>query len=278
MIYGGNKNGKKYGKAKGDRPRPDKIYRDHTNGGRTFYRLLLRPGSQPRQFRTFIFTDTHGADRAACIFLFHRGRLQIYSFAKKYALRLLSFAVITQIPFCLLENGTLLTTDFFFYLNIFFTLFLGIISLMICESKLKKPVKAVLVVLLDSLTLIFQSQWLLFGIPIILAFYKFRNRPGKRLFCFAVCVCLMLLISYIQYEPVPGAVCFASDLFFLMLGYIIVTVFYNGNKGAHPRFSKCFFLYFLPIPSYADISCNAVGGQILIYLPESAIPETLRKH
>ena len=55
---------------------------------------------------------------------------------KKYAIRLLIFAAITQIPFCLTTSGTLLTKEFFFYLNIFFTLFLGVVSLIICSSKL----------------------------------------------------------------------------------------------------------------------------------------------
>lgn len=56
----------------------------------------------------------------------------------------------------------------------------------------------------------------------------------------------MLLVSYIQFEPVLGFVCFAADLFFLMLGYAIAAVFYNGKKGTHPRFSKWFFYIFYP--------------------------------
>ena len=166
---------------------------------------------------------------------------------KKYALRLLVFAVISQIPFCLSTNGTLLTTDLFLYLNVFFTLFLGLVSLIICESGLKKPVKILLVILMDALTVIFGSQWMLFGIPIILSFYYFKDKPIVRLICFGSCACMMLFITVVSFEPILGLEYFLTDLFFLMLGYAIATVFYNGNKGSHPRFSKWFFYIFYPV-------------------------------
>lgn len=47
-------------------------------------------------------------------------------------------------------NGTIMTTSIFTYLNVFFTLFLGLIALIISESKMKLWLKIVLIVLLDE--------------------------------------------------------------------------------------------------------------------------------
>ena len=166
---------------------------------------------------------------------------------EKYALRLLIFAAITQIPFCLTANGTLFTEDIIFYLNIFFTLFLGVVSLIICNSELKLPLKILLVFAADAVTVVFGAQWMIFGIPIILSFYCFKDRPTIRLICFIVCAMLNLLISYMSFEPVLGLEYFVTDLFFLVLGYVIVTVFYNGERGKYPKFSKWFFYIFYPV-------------------------------
>ena len=165
---------------------------------------------------------------------------------KKYAIRLLIFAAITQIPFCLSANGTLLTGEFFFCLNVFFTLFLGVISLMICSSSLKLPVKILLVLAADAVTVVFSIQWMIFGIPMILAFYYFRERPAVRLICFSVCALLELYVSFMSFETVLRLQYFAADLFFLLLGYAAVTVFYNGRRGKYPKFSKWFFYLFYP--------------------------------
>lgn len=165
---------------------------------------------------------------------------------KRYMARLLTFAVITQIPFCLTANGTLLTTEFFRYLNVFFTLFLGAAALAVCGSGLKRKTKILLVAALDAVTVVFNSQWMIFGIPIILGFYYFRDHPKKRLICFAACVVTEMFISYMSFETVLGLEYFITDLFLLFTGYAAVTVFYNGERGKHPKFSKWFFYIFYP--------------------------------
>lgn len=176
---------------------------------------------------------------------------------KKYALRLLLFAVITQIPYCLMMNGTLLTPGVFTYLNVFFTLFLGLIALIVSESGMTLWLKIALVLLLDAATVLLQMQWLVFGIPIILIFYYFREQPAKRLVLFALCAAGSLLIGtvpaaviYMQHGRndllVNSLIGFAVDLCFLFAGYLIVTFFYNGEKGKHPQFAKWFFYLFYP--------------------------------
>ncbi len=176
---------------------------------------------------------------------------------KKYAARLLIFSVITQIPYSLMNFGTLMTPGAFTYLNVFFTLFLGLAALRISTSDMKLWLKILLIVLLDALTVAFYMQWTVFGIPIILVLYHFRDDPRKRTLLFSLCSAASLLML-----DIPAAALFFNkgrmdmlrgvfiglvvEFLFLLVGYFIVTLFYNGEKGKHPAFSKWFFYIFYP--------------------------------
>ncbi|MGN1415520.1 MAG: TraX family protein [Oscillospiraceae bacterium] len=166
---------------------------------------------------------------------------------KKYALRLLIFAVITQISFSLVNFGTLLTVDAVLNWNIIFTLFLGFSALCIWESKLELPLRIGAVILVDAATVLLCSEWTIFGIPIILGLHIFREKPKIRLIWFTVCIFCVEFISngmsmYILISP--G---FLLGMFFLLTGYFLVTKCYNGRKGRHPVFSKWFFYVFYPL-------------------------------
>lgn len=162
---------------------------------------------------------------------------------KSYAVRLLIFALITQIPFCLANNGTLLTAEFFTSLNIFFTLFLGVIALTIWEKDMPLKKKIFLLIIADAATLLFFCEWLIFGIPIILGFYIYREQPRKRMLWFAACILLHQIIEFIfALDPVN----FFMNTAFFALSYLCVTTFYNGKKGRYPAFAKWFFYLFYP--------------------------------
>ncbi|MBQ8781759.1 MAG: hypothetical protein IJZ72_08820 [Oscillospiraceae bacterium] len=162
---------------------------------------------------------------------------------KSYAVRLLIFALITQIPFCLANNGTLLTAEFFTSLNIFFTLFFGVLSLTIWEKDMPLKKKIFLLIIADAATLLFFCEWLIFGIPIILGFYIYREQPRKRMLWFAACILLHQIIEFIfALDPVN----FFMNTAFFALSYLCVTIFYNGKKGRYPAFAKWFFYLFYP--------------------------------
>ena len=189
---------------------------------------------------------------ASPIFFFFigEGYRHTHSF-KKYAARLLIFAVITQIPYCLMINGTLSIPGLFTYLNVFFTLFLGLIALKVSDSEMKLWAKIAIIVLLDAVTAVIQIQWLIFGIPIILILYHFRDRPAKRFWLFVLCCVGSLSMSTIFYSKgrmdlfTDSLVGTVIDLCYLIIGYLIVTLFYNGEKGRYPVFSKwCFYIFY----------------------------------
>lgn len=161
---------------------------------------------------------------------------------KKYALRLFIFACITQIPF-MLANKMKFTEEPHYY-NIFFTLFLGLMAIIVWESKWKLPLRIGAVILIDALTVAFYTEWMIFGVLIILGYHIFREKPKIRFIWFTV---LILIWSAVQFiaggVSLPYALCM---IFFTELSFFIVTMCCNGKKGSHPTFSKWFFYIFYP--------------------------------
>ena len=165
---------------------------------------------------------------------------------KKYALRLLLFAVITQ-PFDWLIFQPVYgwrTT------NVIFTLFFGLLAVICWESKFRLWKRILLVILCDAATVLINSDWLFFGVLFILFLHIFRDKPKQRLIAYtslALVHCLLNLFSLGKvsaFKLIPYIiVMFAA----LMAAYFCMTTFYNGKKGRHPAFSKWFFYGFYPI-------------------------------
>ncbi|SDA33129.1 TraX protein [Ruminococcus sp. YE71] len=165
---------------------------------------------------------------------------------KKYALRLLVFALITQIPFTLANQGTLLTTQIFLNLNIIFTLLMSLAALIVWDSKLKLPVRIAAIAALDAVTLLLQSEWMLFGILIVLGLHIFREKPKTRLIWFTVCAFGVEFISNGMSIHTLISPPFLFGMFFLLLSYFMMTVLCSEKKGKHPKFAKWFFYIFYP--------------------------------
>lgn len=165
---------------------------------------------------------------------------------KKYALRLLIFAAVTQIFdwFVFLEiNG-------WRSFNVIFTLLLGLLSIMAWESKRKLWQRAALVILCDAATVLILSEWLIFGVLFILLLHIFRERPKQR---FIVYMVMTLMYNIVNTAAIIGKVPPLTAVFVMICGvvsmtaaYLCMTVFYSGRKGRHPVFAKWFFYAFYP--------------------------------
>ncbi len=167
---------------------------------------------------------------------------------KKYALRLLLFAVITQIPFVLANEGTLLTWAFFSPLNIIFTLFIGLIAIMVSQSELKTPLKILFIVLLDAATLILSSEWMVFGVLMMLVFYKLNDKPQKRFVAFiSVLLAMQMVNAAFGFCGWGWTIAmFLAQTASCLAAYFVIDRCYNGEKGKHPIFAKWFFYIFYP--------------------------------
>lgn len=182
------------------------------------------------------------------VFFFFVSQGYIYTHSKsKYALRLFVFAVITQVPFALVNYGTVFTLNILRNLNILFTLFAGFIAIIVWESGAKLATRLILIILIDALTAVLRCEWMFFGVLIILIMHIFREEPKKRTFCFAICniivnfalrgVTLYTLIS-------PG---FIAGTLSMFAGYFCATVLYNGKNSKFSTFAKWFFYIAYPI-------------------------------
>ena len=167
-------------------------------------------------------------------FLISEGFIHTSDF-KKYLLRLLSFAVISEIPF-----NVLCSSEMFYpqYQNVLFTFVLSVIALKILEFAKEKPTLpkfagagfcvVIIVFLAEMLKLDYGGA----GIIIVVAFYLFRDFP----FAFLAQLATMAAVFVFFY---PG-----REIFFKLGEYILhfpvqtLAIFslipiwlYNGKKG-----------------------------------------------
>lgn len=154
---------------------------------------------------------------------------------KRYLLRLFIFAIISQIPFMLYLS--LFNSNF--YLNIFFTLFLGLLAITLFDKIKNKPLG-----LLCTFFIIFWGEMIhcdygWFGILIILLFYLLKNNK----LLMNISIISITFIEYtIKYLKQPSII-----IFYLLIATTLSLIFinfYNGKKGKNIKY----FLYtFYPL-------------------------------
>lgn len=163
---------------------------------------------------------------------------------KRYAQRLLLFALITQLPHSLHVNEPFHIRHLLLEWNILMTLFLGLISLMLLHSGRKLPLRLVMIAGCMGLSCLLHAEWAVGGIAAIICFDIFRARPAARLAAYSAVMISAWLVT------ARGAVSWGSAVSFLLpslLSGVIITFFYNGKKGRFPRVSKWFFYIWFPL-------------------------------
>lgn len=168
---------------------------------------------------------------------------------KKYLLRLGIFAVISWFPYVFLEKSTFPVYFYngrlFFipYQSVIFTLFLGLLTLVIIHSdKLKKPLKIPILAIITVLS--FLGDWPVFAILWIVIFDAFRGdfRMQAVFFTISSVIILVLFYGIINQAPIIT--------YFFQFGVLLALVplyFYNGKRGKGGRFGKWFFYIFYPL-------------------------------
>ena len=152
---------------------------------------------------------------------------------KKYALRLGLFALISEVPFDLCFNGSVLE---FGYQNVFFTLFLGMLT-MIAFDWIAKKQWAAGDVLNKVVKIVFSAAALAVGAGI--AHFLKTDYAAKGV------ICIMVLYIFRKKKPLQiaaGCVAFlweiTAPLAFIPIG------FYNGKRGLRMKY---FFYAFYPV-------------------------------
>lgn len=166
------------------------------------------------------------------IFAFQISEGYLHTKSKKnYLYRLAFFALASQVPFSLFYS----TFSSNFALNIFVTLFIGLIAIIGYEQTTNKCIGLLLVVCLASTANLIKADYGAFGVLAIFVFHVFKKNK------------LYMNISYIvlcvlKYLPNLLQSGFAYQYILLMLGTMLPLLFihfYNGKKG----FSTKYVLY-----------------------------------
>ena len=162
---------------------------------------------------------------------------------RKYMLRLLLFAAVTQ-P---LDWLIFRPVYGLWHTNVLFTLLLGLLAIAAWESGLRLRLRVLLVAACAGLSAVIYSDWLIFGVLMILFLHIYRERPVRRFAAYLLLTACWLLLNAaaMQYDR-QFTLCKTADFAVLIGSYFCMTVLYSGKPGRHPVFSKWFFYAFYP--------------------------------
>lgn len=178
-------------------------------------------------FPIFIFLMTEG--------FYHTGNL------KKYEIRMVIFALISEIPFDLAFSGMIIDAG---SQNVFFTLAIGLIMMdLLCRWKeifwKQMCVFAACLVLAELL----HTDYGAAGILLIFVFYRFREKTVAKIIFTAV-------IAFVCFVPLEGFCLFA----------FIPILLYNGRRG--PSLKYVFYAFYpvhLLILYFVSLSGALIG-------------------
>lgn len=153
---------------------------------------------------------------------FHTGNI------KKYLGRLFIFAIISEVPFDLAFMGTVWDTS---HQNVFFSLFLGLLTIFICDSVLQKGrnykvLTAVTLIGFGIAATVMRTDYSFVAVLLIYIFYVFREQEILR--CIAGAISLLgagviEIAGYVAFIPIH---------------------FYNGKRGLRVKY---LFYFFYPV-------------------------------
>lgn len=159
----------------------------------------------------------------------------------KYIIRLGVFALLSQIPFCLLQYGKIpmglyqIYDCFYNSGNVIFTLFIALILLVIVKSEEKIAVKAL--ALLAALYITRNSDWRYWCIFWVLGFALYRGDKKKQILAASTVILLKFAKGFIPFmvAAVNGGISNVSLYFYFVQlgGFLALPLLwcYNGEKG-----------------------------------------------
>ena len=159
---------------------------------------------------------------------------------KKYAVRLLSFAFISQVPFSYLLTGRLFSEK----LNVIFTLFFCFMMLVAFEKLENAFLRVACVVGLFLLCT--KCDWGLVAPLWVIVFALFRN-DKKKLCIFYSMVCAFWVFRCVSMTVADGGLWYSALWQAGSFAFIPFLYLYNGKAGKSSKFSKWFFYAFYPL-------------------------------
>ncbi len=176
-------------------------------------------------------------------FLISEGYVHTRNFSK-YLTRLIVFGVISQIPAYLLFVGKSFNG---LYLNIFFTLALGLLGIRIYDKIKSKYISIPVIVLFAVIAELLKFDYGAFGILMIVCFYVFKRNKLNMVLSqmFLMFILYMKKMSYYTFSLFNLQYILFQLLFSVISLAIILT--YNGKKGKSSGKIKLMFYFFYPV-------------------------------
>lgn len=157
---------------------------------------------------------------------------------KKHMLKLFIFACISQIPFMLFLSTF---TEEIFTLNIFFTLFLGLLALFVYDKCKNKVLGFLFVIFISIIAYFIHVDYGVFGILLMFFFYFFKDKKIPMAIT-TIVLCFLRFVPDIIATPVLWYIYIQCAIFTALS--LIFILFYNKKEG--PK-AKYFFYIFYPL-------------------------------
>lgn len=177
-------------------------------------------------------------------FLISEGYVHTKNFAK-YLGRLLIFAAISQIPAYLLFKPFLNVEP---YLNIFFTLALGLIAIRFYDKVKNRPLAIILVILTAMIADLLHTDYGMLGVLLIAVFYIFRNHKMIMMLVASLILVVNCLLGIPEFSPENFD--YIRQQLILALFSVCSLLFicaYNGKLGKSNKYIKILFYLFYPV-------------------------------
>lgn len=154
---------------------------------------------------------------------------------KKYMIRLLIFGIISQIPFMLF----LTTFSEGFYLNIFFTMFLGLLAIFAFEKFNNKILGFFIVFIISVVAYLIRVDYGMFGVLLIFLFYFFRNNKIKM-------AITCTLLCFIKYVPNVISYPYLFKHYFYCAFFTAISIIFilSYNKKQGPKLKYIFYIFY----------------------------------
>lgn len=168
----------------------------------------------------------------------------------KYFLRLFLFAIIAQIPFCLLNNNLFSLNILFTFCFAFGMLFYLDFILQLKQKNMRifnSIVFGILLLALHYLSCIIYFGYGIFGIILVIGFYLFRAQP-KLNYWFAFFILLFLGISNLVYFNFS----FTLESICQMFAVLAIPLIMLYNKDMKPS-KKLKYLFYIFYPAHLTI-------------------------
>ena len=201
--------------------------------------FLLGPSKHPELLPLYMLMRTIGRLTGPAMFFFLAEGFSHTSSREKYALRLLVFGLISQLPYALVHAQCPALADY----NVILTLFLSCLMLTAAERIENRWLNAAAVFTLILLS--FPFDWGMLG-PLMTWFF-WRNRENRRLQRrFYALLCMIQVLSCCLYLLQAGQPWYGEIWQIGMFLFLPFLSLYNGEPGRKGFFGKWAFYLFYP--------------------------------